>query len=560
LTNIILQKNYKPLLTLLGLVGLLLLILGGLTFYAFYQFEKPVVGVDDANISFVYARHLAQGHGFVYNIGGERVEGFTTLLWVLISGAFFTITKRPELQLLAFNMLLLIATNLMAIYYLYRTQKDRRDITILVAYLLFIIVIPDYIVWMTLPLMETGLWSFLLTGAAITVLLVNGKSGIKYALLLSTVVGLLLLTRPEAIAWGLIFILLAGLQTAFMVGLRKALKLIAVPTITYITVLVGLTVFRLSYFGYPLPNTYYAKVSPSILFNLKVGFEYFLSYLNSGFLIGLVIFSTLVFFSRDLYALINLLRQRKVLSDEASVTLKNFSLGMICLAGLLLPILPGGDHFKSFRFYQPIYPLLVVYLLVSWFSLIKDRSYARWITLAALVVIAFFVNFTHDVTWKNVGEKGVSILVEFRIAKQGRERGILLADIFEELERYPSIGTITSGGIKMTYPGEVIDLMGLNNLEMGHSSGLREGTKNHAAFNKEVFFQQRPQIVGSSCNPLNALYLPSLSEDSEFHRLYQCASVKRIGEKGKYRGFFRNDFLLLLSNDDRFKVETEPDL
>ena len=176
------------------------------------------------------------------------------------------------------------------------------------------------------------------------------------------------------------------------------------------------------------------------------------------------------------------------------------------------------------------------------------------------MVIAFFVNFTHDVTWKNVGEKGVSILVEFRIAKQGRERGILLADIFDGLEMYPSLGTITSGGIKMTYPGEVIDLLGLNNLQMGHSSGLREGIKNHAAFNKKVFFHQRPQIVRSSCNPLNALYLPGLSEDPEFQRLYQCATVKRIGEKGKYQGFFRNDFLLQLSEDVRFKVETEPDL
>jgi hypothetical protein len=544
---------------MMGLVALLLVVLGGLSLYAFNQFEKPVIGVDDANITFVYARHLAQGHGFVYNIGGERVEGFTTLLWVLISGAFFSITQRPELPLLALNILLMIATNLIAIFYLYQTQNLRKDITILVAYLLFVVVIPDYIVWMTLPLMETGLWSFLLTGTAITVLLVDENSGTKYALLLSVLIGLLLLTRPEAIAWGLLFILLTGLQMVTMVNIRKGLKLIAIPTITYFAILGALTIFRLSYFGYPLPNTYYAKVSPSILFNLKVGFEYFLSYLNSGFIIGIVIFSTLIFFSKDLYALISLNRQKTGQPDDARVTLKNFSLGMICLTGLLLPILPGGDHFKSFRFYQPIYPLLVVYLLASWFSLIKGRSYARWITLAALVTMVFFVNYTHEVTWNNVGEKGVSILVEFRIAKQGRERGIFLANIFDGLEEYPTLGTIASGGIKMTYPGEVIDLMGLNNLQMGHSSGLREGTKNHAAFNKEVFFQQRPQIIGSNCNPLNALYLPGLSEDPEFQNLYQCATVKRIGEKGKYQGFFRNDFLLQLSEDVRFRVETQPE-
>lgn len=37
---------------------------------------------DDAFISFRYARHLAEGHGLVWNIG-ERVEGYTNFLWVV---------------------------------------------------------------------------------------------------------------------------------------------------------------------------------------------------------------------------------------------------------------------------------------------------------------------------------------------------------------------------------------------------------------------------------------------------------------------------------------------
>lgn len=43
--------------------------------------------VDDAFISFRYARNLVDGHGLVYNIG-ERVEGYTNLSWTLmIAGA-----------------------------------------------------------------------------------------------------------------------------------------------------------------------------------------------------------------------------------------------------------------------------------------------------------------------------------------------------------------------------------------------------------------------------------------------------------------------------------------
>jgi hypothetical protein len=162
------------------------------------------------------------------------------------------------------------------------------------------------------------------------------------------------------------------------------------------------------------------------------------------------------------------------------------------------------------------------------------------------------------VTWSNVGEKGASILVEFRIAKQGREQGAALAEVFEDLEQYPTLGTITSGGVKMTYPGEVIDLLGLNNLQMGHSSGLREGTKNHAAFNRDVFFQLQPQIIGGSCNPLNELYLPGLNDDPGFQDFYRCATVRRVGLKGKYQAFFHRDFLAQLLADDRYQVESIP--
>lgn len=39
--------------------------------------------VDDAYISFRYARQWAAGNGLVYNIG-ERVEGYSNFLWILL--------------------------------------------------------------------------------------------------------------------------------------------------------------------------------------------------------------------------------------------------------------------------------------------------------------------------------------------------------------------------------------------------------------------------------------------------------------------------------------------
>jgi hypothetical protein len=83
--------------------------------------------------------------------------------------------------------------------------------------------------------------------------------------------------------------------------------------------------------------------------------------------------------------------------------------------------------------------------------------------------------------------------VEFQIAASGRQRGELLNQIFAKEK--VSIGVGTAGGIGLTYQGQVIDLLGLNNIAMGHSPGDRKGGKNHAAFNKDVFFEQLPDVV-----------------------------------------------------------------
>ena len=65
-----------------------------------FGYNKPTYGIDDANIYFVYMKHLAGGQGFVWNIGGERVEGFTSLLWTLIGSGFYRIVGERFVWLL----------------------------------------------------------------------------------------------------------------------------------------------------------------------------------------------------------------------------------------------------------------------------------------------------------------------------------------------------------------------------------------------------------------------------------------------------------------------------
>lgn len=90
-----------------------------LIFCGLYSFTQRYI-TDDGFISFRYAQNLANGHGLVYNIG-ERVEGYTNFLWVLLMSVSFPLNLDImmfshvigiTLQLLTLVTVYLIGTNL----------------------------------------------------------------------------------------------------------------------------------------------------------------------------------------------------------------------------------------------------------------------------------------------------------------------------------------------------------------------------------------------------------------------------------------------------------------
>ena len=90
---------------------------------------------------------------------------------------------------------------------------------------------------------------------------------------------------------------------------------------------------------------------------------------------------------------------------------------------------------------------------------------------------------------------------EFQLALGGRQLGEMLnawnAELKLQNDRKQetfSLGTLTTGGIGYIYEGPVLDMLGLNNVEMAHLPGDRKGNKNHAAFNKDIFFAQSPDL------------------------------------------------------------------
>jgi len=541
------------------IIVLVLVVLGSR--YLSAQFQDPYFGVDDANIFFVYARHISGGHGAVYNIGGEHVEGFTSLLYVLILSLLYLIKSAPE-KMIFYMEIAIVSLALTGFVIAYdRIQNNlsssKRNIIginfrtgLLIAW---IFSSPAYLTWTVLTLMDTGLWSGLvLTGVSMIGLVLLYPNSKLVQGLFVLLLGLMVIARPEGaffltLVVGLVFYLLWCQGFSTKSAIRYVLPLVLFPWVVFL----ALTGFRLSYFGYPFPNTFYAKVSPNWTYNLITGFEYFEEFISSNIFITLGITAALVWLMIGAVRLRN--RERWADPGEAF----NLAVSILLLGGVTLPIILGGDHFKWFRFFQPIWPLVIIPLIhiISKMTntLFDGTALQAWFPRSSLMMIPAFLLFIFASSPSWLNPESTNLQHEFNIAVNGRTAGTVFKDLFSGTD-YPTLGEVRAGGIKVTYPGDVIDLLGLNNLRMGHESGDRYGFKNHAAFSKKVFYEQQPQI-------LLPLYTPELPEDHPYQTEWFNTTLQNLFTDEKFlstytvsamefQGIERSQYLTLIVRND----------
>ena len=323
-----LEQSGIPALILLALLLILALHLLHLRHYYFLT--------DDAFISFRYVYNWVQGQGLVFN-PGERVEGYTNFLWVVLLAPFDLLELPPEKVAPVLSILASLAAMGVVFFFprLSRQEEQMRPAWLLAPLLLALN--RSWAVWATSGL-ETRLCSLLLFLGAIWAWRTSQNQDPHDPIWTGVFFGLAELCRPEtplffAVAGGLIL----GLR---WLGRRK---LFALPDLVGMAIFLGILAAhyggRRLYYEMWLPNTYYAKVGQPWW---DMGFRYW----------GVFVLEYSYWLWLPVVALAGLRAWRVKNFLPAFLILFPFPY-MIYLTYL------GGDHFE-YRFLDPVLPFLAL--------------------------------------------------------------------------------------------------------------------------------------------------------------------------------------------------------
>lgn len=411
--------------------------------------------IDDAYISLRYARNLAGGLGPSFN-PGDRVEGYTSFLWVWGMAAIHALTRLPLERLsvaLSVGSALLL---LVALGRLVRRAGGAADDGVSSA-LLLAAYLP--LVFWGFSGMETPLFVALLLLVATRLARLGPSSPTSEAVRAGILLGVATAVRPEGCAY-----LAASAGVLAIRSRRSVVPLVA----SAIGVLLPEVLFRWFYYRDILPNTFYVKVDYSSLTLARHG----LAYLKEGAAPHLAVAA-----SAALGA--GVLTRRRAWEPHSTLA------AVFVATGVLVAVYTGGDHFRELRFYLPILPFLVVLGASAW------REFRRpWSAIAPTAVA--IVTLVASVEHRALGATsslvfGPAITARWRAAGEWLHRTASPTDL---------LATPVAGAIPYASELRTIDMLGLNDRVIGRKRvRLGLGDRDHEKFDAVYVLSRRPDWI-----------------------------------------------------------------
>jgi hypothetical protein len=409
---------------------------------------------DDAFISFRYADHFARGVGLVWN-PGERVEGITNLLWTVLMAA----GARVGLDLPSLSIACGLVSFAALGWVLWRVDRGR-----IPAAMWVLAATADLAVWATGGL-ETMTFTALIIGA-LFLSFGEVRSTVR-DLGAGALLGLATLVRPDGVVVAATLVPLVGLQTPGRRLIRGAAS--GAPVLICV---VGVTWFRLRYYGDPLPNTFYAKSAGEAMWQRGLFYLELLIVRDYGLAVALGVLGWLM------------LRRRAFSAIGVA--------GLVSGLVFMLYVVRSGGDFMFARRLVPALPLLLVGLGGALQSISSDRGQvgvaACLVLLAALPYPLYERRGPGNVIGGIADEQKVypPALIELR-RRQGEALGRALRGL-------PATVLIEGGMCVLAYYSHLpalIEGSGLTDHELARQPRDLEGRIGHDKGPTKAFLQRR---------------------------------------------------------------------
>jgi arabinofuranosyltransferase len=422
--------------------------------------------IDDAFIFFRYAANLVSGHGLVFN-PGERVEGYTSLLWVLLLAGTTWAGIDPEIASRVAGGLFAVLTAAISIRILPEERNSRPLWSRLLAPLLLALN-PVLSLWAVHGL-ETALFA-LCVAVALKSDLEADATKASWTLRQAFAWALATLARPEGFLLSIASAVHGLVRRPRLAFSRGA----AVAVGSYAVIVVGHLVWRVAYYGSVLPNTFHAKVGLTTE-TLSRGLGYLGQFLfDPGALLFLLLVPAAGVAQRDP-------RIRYL-----------FWMAVVYLAGV---VLEGGDAFPAFRFVVPILPALYLLMQEGAHALAAGAIFRpkperlRWVFLATFTVLAAALHLQQLNVAARLEREGAN-----RFTGGMKQVGMALR------ERFPPDTVVALnpvGAIPYITGFRTVDMLGLTDSHIARTEplDLGSGQAGHEKGDGRYVLSRRPDII-----------------------------------------------------------------
>ncbi len=461
------------------LIYLLAALLLALSAYDFWPFLA-----DDTLISLRYSQRLIEGKGLTWN-DGERVEGYSNLLWVLL----ISLLGLSGMDLIVATRILSILFSFLVLLFLFRNERDKSPVFQALPPLFYGLSMPIS-AW-TIGGLEQPLLAFLVAGSISFFLDFLDRDDKRLLWLVSLFLGLACLTRPDGPIYSVglaggyalvsIFIKRKGLP------FRDILILAVFPVLLY----GGQIGFRLWYYGDYVPNTAHIKVSPSLNHTWD-GIRYIFFAIRDTFPLSLI----------TAIASFSLLRKGSV---------KGIILVSMLATNLLYIAFIGGDIFPGYRHFVPVV-VISCFILMIWTDDLREGRGLAFVLIFS-VAIAPFVHRPFGMRHIVKTEK---FEWEIKAASQ------TLRGAFDN----PLIAITAAGSYPYFTEFPSLDMLGLNDYHIARQKpeDFGQGWIGHEMGDHEYVKERRPDIVvfGAVGDIPGFRATKALANDREFNEQYRA--------------------------------------